>query len=102
MNPARQNFAQLSKWADRNRFEFLQTEVQSTWALIRLAKTERQIGNEEQAERSLQHAEQGYAVMVRFLDDPKHTNHMSAEDYRRLRAETSKLRRALDEFTQRT
>ena len=89
----------LLQRAERARIQFLVIEIQATWALIGLAEVEQQIGNQEEATRSRRHAEQGYATIVRFLNDAKHMPRMPRAEFLRMRAETRRIRKALDDLS---
>ena len=77
--------------------EFLRTELASCLTFASLAETERKIGNDEHANRTIADAEKAYATMEqRFLSDPKHAKHISDEEWRELTAGMERLRKTLD------
>jgi hypothetical protein len=76
--------------------EFLRTELASGFTFASLAETERSIGNDEHAKRSIADAEKAYATMQRFLSDPKHAKHISDEGRRELTAGMERFRKTLD------
>jgi hypothetical protein len=58
-------FQQLYQDEQRNRLNFLRTEIDVCLTLIKLAETRLQMGNRETAERSLAEAEKAYFTLVR-------------------------------------
>jgi hypothetical protein len=56
------------------------------------------LGKKEHASRAIADAETGYATLVHFLSDPKHTEHINDEELRELTAGAEKLRKKLDEL----
>ena len=63
-----------------------------------LAETEFEIGNREAATGSLQHAEEAYSTLARFLSDPKHNKDMADDERRELTAGMDQIREELDEL----
>ena len=78
--------------------DFLRTEVDACFTFIGLAETERRIGNDEHAKRAAADAEKAYATLQRFLSDPKHAKHITAEERQELAERMEKLRKKLDSF----
>jgi hypothetical protein len=85
----------LQAEANRNRTDFLRVELQLSFTLANVAAAQQERG-EQQALKSLADAETGYATMVRFLSDPKHSKHITEEETRGLGAEMERLRATLD------
>ena len=65
-------------------------------SLISLAATEHVTGHHEAAERSRQHAEEGYATLMHFLSDPKHSQHLTKEQLYEFAVGANELRKELD------
>jgi hypothetical protein len=63
------NLSDLEAATNRNRLDFLQTDLGLCFTFADLAKTERQIGDRDAARRVLEKAETGYATIARFLAD---------------------------------
>jgi hypothetical protein len=61
------NLSDLEAATNRNRLDFLQTDLGLCFTFADLAKTERQIGDRDAARRVLEKAETGYATIARFL-----------------------------------
>ena len=78
------------------RIEFLRTEVGACFTFAKVAETECQIGDHAAARRSIEHAEEAYATLTRFLSDPKHRKHITHEEYRELTAAMKRVREELD------
>ena len=89
-------FAALRAASEHNLVQFLQTELALCSTLIGLGETEHDIGNVEAAKRSIQHAEEGYATMMRFLSDPKHSQFLSPKDLLEFTDAVTGLRTRLD------
>jgi hypothetical protein len=89
-------FADLEAQTDRNRVQFLQRDLELCFTLASLAETEHDLGHREAANRSVAHAEEGYASIQRFLSDPKHTDHIGGEIGGELMAGLKRLRVTLD------
>lgn len=66
------NPSDLKAATNRNRLHLLETDLGLCFALLDLAKTERQIGNRDAARRVLAKAETGYSTIARFLADVEH------------------------------
>lgn len=81
---------------DQDRVAFLKTDLDMCFTLAALAETRFDIGDRELAEAAIQDAEKGYETLKRFLSDPKHTSHMSAEQHGELSAGLQRLRERLD------
>jgi hypothetical protein len=88
----------LKAESNRNRIEFLRTEVETCLTLIGLAEAERSMGFHEVAARSLVHAEAAYSTLVRFLSDPKHTKHITDLERQQLIGSMKQVRDKLDEL----
>jgi hypothetical protein len=63
------NLSDLQAATNRNRLDFLQTDLAVCFTFADLAKTERQIGDRDAARLLLEKAETGYATIGRFLAD---------------------------------
>ncbi len=87
---------QLQANSDRNRIEFLKTEIESSFTFAGVAETEFNMGDRAGAARSLAHAEEGYATLLRFLSDPKHAAHIGEEERSNIDARVQRLRTTLD------
>jgi hypothetical protein len=75
--------------------EFLRTELETCFTLASVAEAEQKRG-EPHAEQSLADAETGYATMVRFISDPKHSKHITEQQGMELSAGMEQLRATLD------
>jgi hypothetical protein len=91
----------LQAEANRNRIEFLRVELETSFTLASVAEAEQERGEQQHAEQSLADAETGYATMVRFLSDPKHSKHITEEESRELGAGMERLRATLDRLAAR-
>ncbi len=78
--------------------EFLKTELDSCFTFASTAETERTVGHDEPAERSLADAEKGYATLSRLLSDPKHAAHIPLKAHRDFTTELRRLRKTLDDL----
>ena len=63
------NLSDLEAATNRNRLDFLQSDLELCFTFADVAKTERQIGDRDAARRVLEKAETGYATIARFLAD---------------------------------
>src|SRR4051794_25922700 len=89
-------YADLAARTDQNRIEFLRSDLELCFTLTRLAETEYGLGNEEHADRSHSHAEEGYATLHRFVADPRHAEHIPPEIRRELTEGLDRLRAKVD------
>jgi hypothetical protein len=71
------NLSDLQAAANRNRIDFLQTDLELCFTFVDLANTERQIGERDAASRLLEKAETGYANIARFLPDVENRDQKS-------------------------
>jgi len=83
---------------DRLRFEFLSTELKLCFTFLEVTRVELESGDREHARRSLEDAERAYQTVLRFLEDPKHAKHLTAEQFSMLRKKMHPLRKAIDEL----
>ena len=90
--------ADLQSQLDKDRIEFLRTELNAGFTFVSLAETERSIGNDEHARRSAADAEKAYATLQGFLTDPKHSTHINDEERQELTERMEQLRKKLDSF----
>src|SRR5207302_4891682 len=90
------DFSALQVESEKNRLEFLRTEVSVCCTLIELATTEHQLGHQEAAERSIRHAEEGHATLIRFLSDQMHAQHLTRKELEELTDGACEIRRRLD------
>jgi hypothetical protein len=75
------NLSDLQAATNRNRLDFLQTDLGLCFTLADLSKTERETGDRDAARRVLEKAETGYATIARFLaavENPDQKNHRNA------------------------
>ena len=86
----------LTQETNKNRIEFLRTELQTSNTLADMAESELTLDNPEHAARSLAEAEIAYATLVRFLTDPKHAGHIVDEERVEFAAAVQRLRARLD------
>lgn len=91
-------FADLRSQSDKNRMEFLRTELNACFTFLSLAETERSIGNDEHAKRAAAEAEKAYATLQRFLTDPKHNSRLTDEERQEITQRMEQLRKKLDSF----
>jgi len=91
----------LQAEANRNRIDFLRTELEMSFTLAGIAEIEQERG-EPHAVQSLRDAETGYATLVRFLSDPKHSKHMTEQERLELAAGIERLRAKLDSLAARS
>jgi hypothetical protein len=96
MNGSSIQLEELMAKSRQVRIEFLRTEVEACFSFAKVAETERQTGHDEAASRSIEHAEEAYTTLTRFLSDPKHAKHITDEDHRELTAAMERLREELD------
>ncbi len=89
---------ELRATLDQDRLNFLRTELSLSNTLADMAATEMQIGDREAGERSMLHGEEGYATLCRFLKDPKHADHLTADQLQELNAGAAGLRQKLDDI----
>jgi hypothetical protein len=90
--------ADLRSQSNKNRIDFLRTELDACFTFVSLAETERSIGNDEHAKRSAANAEKAYATVQRFLSDPKHAKHINDQERQELTERMQQLRKKLDSF----
>ncbi len=84
--------------SDRNRLDFLRTDLGACFTLVELAVTEYHNGHREASRQSALHAEDGYATVSRYLSDERHAKHISREQREELESGLAQLRAKLDEF----
>jgi len=93
----------MADWADlrtmlaKDTREFLKTELALGFTLADVAETEYQLGHCEASERSLAHGEEAYDTLSRFLQDPKHAGHLTADQLRELNDGAKDLMQKLGE-----
>jgi hypothetical protein len=88
----------LAKESRLNRIDFLRTELQTAFTFASLAETQQSMDTPQHAARSLAEAEKGYATIVRFLSDPKHSKYIIEDERVELSAGMERLRARLDEL----
>jgi len=88
--------AKLQAESDRQRVNFLESELALCLTFSIRAATNYETGNRTSAERSISRAERAYATLARFLSDPKHSKRLTREQTRRMTAELERLRDRLD------
>jgi hypothetical protein len=91
----------LQAESNRNRIDFLRAELETCSTLAKIAEFEQESGDPDHAARSLEHAETGYATMVRFTSDPKHAKHITEAQSKELRAGMDRIRETLDRLARR-
>jgi hypothetical protein len=91
------DWAELRAQLEQDNHNFLKTELAVSFTLAGMAETEYQLGEREAGGRSLDHAEEGYATLCRFLADPKHAGHLTRGQLQELHAGVTELRQKLDE-----
>ena len=82
--------------SNRNRIDFLRTELELCFTFASIAETEHKTGSPEHAKRSVADAEKGYTTLQHFLSDPKHARHIRDDERRELTAGLERLRKILD------
>jgi hypothetical protein len=85
----------LQAEANRARIDFLRTELETSNTLADVAEVEQGQG-ESHAAQALRDAETGYATLLRFMSDPKHSKHIPEQDRIELTAGMDRLRARLD------
>jgi hypothetical protein len=85
----------LVEEANRKRIDFLRIELETCFTLARVAEDEQARG-ELHAQQSLADAETGYATLVRFMSDPKHSKNIPEQETMELWAGIERLRAKLD------
>src|SRR5262245_60240399 len=93
------DFAKLQERTDRNRIDFLRTELDLCTTLVGLAKTQYAAGDRERAGRLRGEAQRGYATLQHFLNDPKHSRHLTDAQMREFTDDATVLHERLDELT---
>ena len=96
MADAAEKMAFLQRQSDQTRVQFLQTEFDTCFTLVGVAETELHTGLREHGRRSIEHAEQGYATLQRFLSDPKHSDRLTDDQQTDFAQELRRLRERLD------
>jgi len=86
----------IREQVDRSRSNFIRTDLALCSTLASLAVTIFQLGKRESAEQAIASAEKGYETLSRFLSDPKHARHLTADEIKTFRAEVKELREQLD------
>jgi hypothetical protein len=86
----------LQVQSDLNRAGFLKTELSLAFTFSNIAATKYDGGNRTSAEVSMGNSEKAYSTVIRFLSDPKHSKHLTAEETRDMRTELELLRGRLD------
>ena len=74
--------------------------MQTSFTLASVAEVE-QNRSEPHAVQSLADAETGYATLVRFMTDPKHSKHITEHERAELKAGMEQLRAMLDRLAAR-
>lgn len=87
------SFDKLVAAGDRNRYDFLRTDLELCRTFLDLAKTELEFSEREAAARLLRHAETGYATIHRLQADL-----CNAEWKQEIETKTAELRRQIDSF----
>ena len=93
--------SELQAQSDRTRIDFLRTDLQICFTFAALAETEFEAGERDNAKRSLEDAEKGYATVSRFTTDPRHASHIPPEVLHELVTQLRQLREALDNLAHR-
>jgi len=88
--------SELQAESDRAQMEFLRTDLQTCFTFAEVAEAEHGRGNLDHALRSLEHAETGYATIVRLMSDPKHQKHITEQEWSDLKEGLEGLRSTLD------
>ena len=91
----------LQAEANRNRIDFLRTELEMSFTLAGVAEVEQERG-ESHATQALRDAETGYATLLRFMSDPKHSKHIIEQDRIELATGMERLRAKLDSLAARS
>jgi hypothetical protein len=89
-------FPELKARIDRWRMEFLRVELSLSFTLVDLARTYYKMYKTELAERNFMNAEKGYSTLLRFLSDPKHSEHLPIDVQQELTTGMQRLRKTLD------
>ena len=83
---------------DQRRIDFIKADLAVCFTFAKVATTELKIGDLEAAAKAIGHAEKGYQTIRRFLTDPKHVSHITADQVREFKAELKRLRQRLNEL----
>ena len=81
---------------DQDRVEFLRTELKTCFTFAELARTHYKLSEPAEADNDVANAEKGYSVLLHFLSDPKHAEHLATEVKQELTAGLDRLRETLD------
>jgi hypothetical protein len=76
--------------------EFLTEELSTCSRSANLASKMYRAGNTIAAERSIADAEKCYAMVLRFLSDPKDSRNLTSEESQKIEAELERLRERVD------
>jgi hypothetical protein len=76
--------------------EFLKMELANCSRSANLASMMYQSGHQESAERTIFDAEQGYAMVLRFLSAPQYSRYLTIKATQEFRAKLGELRKTLD------
>lgn len=90
----------LKAESERSRIDFLRVELETCFGFAHVAEAEQARGEPEHAAKALADAEKGYAVMARFMSDPKHAKYISEEERAELTAGMERLRATLDKLAE--
>ena len=76
--------------------EFLKMELENCSRSVMAASTMYQAGHQDSAERTISDAEQGYAMVLRFLSDPQYSKYLTIKATQEFTAKMGVLRKTLD------
>ena len=90
----------LEEQQDQNWIDFHKSDVELSLTMAEIARAEMGYGNSEHASEAWERAERGYSTVAKFLDDPKHADHIDDAARQQLDTQLQRLRGRLDEIAQ--
>src|SRR5258708_6458126 len=89
-------FARVRSTFHHRQAEFLKIELDTCLRSANLASQMYQGGNRDSAERTTADAEESYAMVLRFLSDPKGSKYLTIKATQEFTAKIERLRKTLD------
>src|SRR5258708_33477755 len=91
-------FARVRSTFHHRQGEFLTIELETCLRSGNLASRMYKAGNRDSAERTTADAEKSYAVVLRFLSDPKGSKYLTIKATQEFTAKIERLRKTLDDL----